>query len=146
MEKSVVSSKKPKESSACILPEKVLNELKAIGHCILITSSKDGYPRGSIVEPSFFYETEIVIPVVQLNVSYKNIRDNKNIFLHFVKENKEDYGYSTQFKIRAVAEVENDGELFEKAKHFEESERLPEDMKVRAIIRAKVTSVEVVEG
>ena len=98
------------------------------------------------MEPSFFLEDEIVIPVVQLCTSFKNIQENKNIFLHFVKENKKDYGWSTQYKICAIAKIEKAGKLFEKAKFFEETERLPEDMKVRAIIRAKITKIEVVEG
>lgn len=130
----------------CRLTAPQIETLQGIGHGLLITADGAGQPRGSIVEPSFFYKDEIVVPVVQLQRSYNNIMQNEKIFLHFVKENSEDFGWSTQYKISAIAKVESEGELFERAKHFEESERLPENLKVRAIVRAKITDIEVVEG
>ena len=125
---------------------KQLDTLRKIGHGILVTCDANLNPRGSMVEPSFFSENEIDIPVVQLNKSFKNIKENKNIFLHFIKENKKDYGWSTQYKISAVAKVVYKGELFDKVKHFEETERLSGDMKVHAVIRAMITNIEEVVG
>lgn len=78
--------------------------------------------------------------------SVKNIEENKNIFIHVTRENKEYFGDSTQYKIDAVAKIEKSGKLFNEVKHFEETERLPEGWTVKGIIRAKLKKCVQVDG
>ena len=107
---------------------------------------RGGYPHATIVEPSRFSQNEIVIPIVQMQVSIKNIEENNKIFIHVTHENKEYFGDSTQYKIQAVATIERKGKLFDEVKYFEETERLPEGWTVKGIVRAKLVSCEQVDG
>jgi len=113
---------------------------------MFVTSSVEGQPHCTIVEPSRFFDDEIVIPIVQMVTSINNIKDNRKVFIHVTKENKEYFGDSTQYKIEAVAKIEKKGKLFDEVKHFEESERLPKGWTVKGIVRAKITYVDEVVG
>lgn len=135
-----------KDKSKGILEERQLDEIKQIGVCMLITAGNNGQPHCTIVEPSRFFESEIVIPIVQMVTSINNIKENNKIFIHVTKENKEYFGDSTQYKIEAVAKIEKKGKLFDEVKHFEETERLPEGWTVKGIVRAKLMHVEEVVG
>lgn len=126
--------------------KKQLEEIRKIGICLIVTASKNGQPHCTIVEPSKYSETEIVIPIVQMETSIDNIKENDKIFIHITKQNKESFGDSIQYKICAKANLEYEGMLFEEVKHFEESERLPEGWTVKGIVRAEVISVQRVEG
>ena len=128
------------------LTQAQLNEIKNIGVCMFVTASKDGKPHCTIVEPSKFFDNEIVIPIVQMVTSVNNVKENENVFLHFTKENEEYYGDSTQFKIDAVAKIEKKGKMFDEVKQYEEVERLPEGWTVKGIVRAKIVKVEEVVG
>lgn len=128
------------------LTKEQLKTIKDVGVCMLVTSSKAGKPHCTIVEPSKFFDDEIVIPIVQMVKSIENIEENNKVFVHVTKENKEYFGDSTQYKLDAVATIEKQGKLFEEVKHFEETERLPEGWTVKGIVRAKLVSVEEVVG
>lgn len=113
---------------------------------MLVTSSSEGQPHCTIVEPSRYFQDEIVIPIVQMVTSINNIKQNKKIFIHVTKENKEYFGDSTQYKIEAVAKIEKKGKLFDEVKLFEETERLPKGWTVKGIVRAHITKIDEVVG
>lgn len=125
-----------------ILSDEQLEILKGIGICMIATSGKDNFPHCTIVEPSVYENNRIIIPVVQMVTSKKNIEENKNICLHFYKEDESDPELNVQYKINAEAELQFDGDLFWKVKHYEETEVLPEGFFVSAIVVANLKSVE----
>ena len=51
-----------------------------------------------------------------------------------------------QIKISCDAEVYNSGELFNEIKEYEETNNLPDDLKVNSIIVANIKNIEVSEG
>lgn len=120
------------------LNEEQLNNIKSVGTLMLATASKDGKPHCTIVEPSRYYEDKIIIPIVQMEISKKNIEENENIFIHVFKEDKNDPEWSTQYKIDCKAKIETAGQLFEEVKHYEETEVLPEGFYVNGIIIATI--------
>lgn len=121
------------------LNEEQLNNIKSVGTLMLATASKDGKPHCTIVEPSRYYEDKIIIPIVQMEISKKNIEENENIFIHVFKEDKNDPEWSTQYKIDCKAKIETTGQLFDEVKHYEETEVLPEGFYVSGIIIASIT-------
>ena len=109
---------------------------------MIATSSKEGIPHCTIVEPSRIENNQIIIPIVQMITSKQNIIENKNIFLHFYKINPEDAELNTQYKISAIANIQIDGKLFEEIKYYEETEVLPEGFYVNGIIIAKLLKID----
>lgn len=120
------------------LNKEQLNNIKSVGTLMLATASKDGKPHCTIVEPSRYYEDKIIIPIVQMKISKKNIEENENIFIHVFKEDKNDPEWSTQYKIDCKAKIETTGQLFDEVKHYEETEVLPEGFYVSGIIIASI--------
>ena len=120
------------------LTEQQLNTIKSVGTLMLATSSKTGVPHCTIVEPSKYYEDKIIIPIVQMEISKKNILENENVFIHVFKEDKNDPEWSTQYKMNCKATIETSGSLFEEIKKYEETEVLPEGFFVSGIIIAKI--------
>jgi len=120
------------------LNEEQLNNIKEVGTIMLATASKDGKPHCTIVEPSRFYEDRIIIPIVQMEVSKKNILENENVFIHVFKEDENDPEWSIQYKLNCVAKIETSGELFDEVKHYEETEVLPEGFYVNGIVIATI--------
>lgn len=103
------------------------------------TCSKDGQPHAVIIEPSRFEKERIIIPVVQMETSKRNVKENPYVFLHcFIQKGLED---SIQLKISADAEIYESGELFEEIKEFE-GKRLPEGLFVNAIFVVYPTKIE----
>ncbi len=120
------------------LNEEQLNNIKSVGTLMLATASKDGKPHCTIVEPSRYYEDKIIIPIVQMEISKKNIEENENIFIHVFKEDKNDPEWSTQYKIDCKAKIQTTGQLFDEVKRYEETEVLPEGFYVSGIIIASI--------
>ena len=120
------------------LNETQLNNIKSVGTLMLATASKDGKPHCTIVEPSRFYEDRIIFPIVQMEISKQNMLENKNVFIHVFKEDKDDPECSIQYKLNCTAEIETSGELFEEVKHYEETEVLPEGFYVNGIVIATI--------
>ena len=120
------------------LNEKQLNNIKSVGTVMLATASKQGVPHCTIVEPSRFLEDKIIIPIIQMEVSKKNILENENIFIHIFKEDETDPECSIQYKLNCIAKIENSGELFSEIKHYEETEVLPEGFFVNGIVIATI--------
>ena len=120
------------------LNEEQLKNIKSVGIVMLATASKDGKPHCTIVEPSRYYEDKIIIPIVQMETSKKNIEENENIFIHVFKEDENDPDWSVQYKMNCIAKIETTGDLFEEVKHYEETEVLPEGFFVNGIIIATI--------
>ena len=120
------------------LNEEQLNNIKDVGTLMLATASLDGKPHCTIVEPSRYYEDKIIIPIVQMEISKKNIEENENIFIHVFKEDENDPEWSIQYKMNCKATIETTGELFKEIKHYEETEVLPEGFYVSGIIIANI--------
>lgn len=109
-----------------------------------VTADINGQPHAVIIEPSKFELDKITIPVVQMEVSRRNVEKNKKCFLHaFIDKGLED---SIQFKIDGEVEIYTEGKLFEWVKKFEEGERLPEGLFVNAIFVVYPTNIDMVVG
>ncbi len=74
--------------------------------------------------------------------SFDNIVANPRCFINVLLSEKDDL----QYKIEGVAEVFDSGDLFEEIKSYEESENLPEGLKVNAIILINIKSLEISNG
>lgn len=120
------------------LSNEQLDNIKSVGIIMLATASKSGQPHCTIVEPSRYYEDKIVIPIVQMEISKKNIEENEQIFIHVFKKDKNDPELDIQYKINAKARIETSGDLFEEVKSYEETEVLPEGFYVNGIIIASL--------
>ena len=120
------------------LTEKQLDNIKSVGILMLATASKEGKPHCTIVEPSRYYEDKIIIPIVQMETTKRNIEENENIFIHVFKEDENDPEWSIQYKMSCTAKIETSGKLFEEIKHYEETEVLPEGFFVKGIIIATI--------
>lgn len=109
-----------------------------------VTASADGQPHCVIVEPSRFENDKIIIPVVQMETSKKNVEENQKVFMHvFIDKGLAD---SIQLKINGHTEIVKNGSLFEEIKHFEESERLPEGLYVNSVFIVYPTKIETTVG
>ena len=90
------------------------------------------------IDTSRYFEDEVIIPIVQMETSKKNILENNNVFIHVFKEDKDDQERSIQYKLNCIAKIETEGPLFEEVKRYEESEVLPEGFCVNGIIIANI--------
>lgn len=77
-----------------------------------------------------------------MNKSIENINYNPNCFIDVYIKEKND----KQIKLECSAQVYSDGKLYDEIKDFEETNNLPDDLKVRSIIVADIKSVETSEG
>ncbi len=108
---------------------------------ITLSTSKDNKPRSIIVLVSRVENNRIIISNIQMNKTIDNIISNPNCFI-----NVYDKETDTQIKIDCLAEVYNEGSLYQEIKEYEETNNLPEDLKVRSIIVLNFVNVEVCEG
>ncbi len=92
--------------------------------------------------PSRIEEDKIILSNIQMNRSIENISNNSNCFIDVYLKNNND----KQIKIDCVTHVYNNGELFDEIKEYEETNNLPEDLKVRSIIIAEIQNIEISEG
>ena len=109
---------------------------------VILSTSKNNIPRAIVVIPSRVESDKIILSNIQMNKSIENINDNSNCFINvYIKEQND-----KQIKIKCAAQVYSDGKLYDEIKDFEETNNLPEDLKVRSIIVANIKSVETSEG
>lgn len=120
------------------LTEEQLKNIKSVGTLMIASASKEGIPHCTIVEPSRYLENKIIIPIVQMEITKKNIEENNNTFIHIFKEDENNSEYSIQYKMNCKATIETTGELFEEIKRYEETEVLPEGFYVNGIIIAEI--------
>lgn len=109
---------------------------------IFSTSDMNNRPHAIVVLLSRVEKNRIIISNIQMNQSIENVKSNPKCFINAYIKDKDDL----QIKINCTAEVYDDGELYHEIKEYEETNNLPEDLKVRSIIVANVDDVEVCEG
>ena len=118
-----------------------INEIKN-NEWVIFSTSKNNIPHSIIVMPSRIEEDKIILSNIQMNNSIENISNNPNCFIDVYIKNSND----KQIKIDCLAQVYNNGKLYDEIKEYEETNNLPEDLKVRSIIVAEIKKIEVSEG
>lgn len=125
--------------------ELTINEIEEIKNnewVIFSTTNNDKEPRAIVVMPSRVEKDKIILSNIQMNKSIENLMNNSKCFIDvYVKEQND-----KQIKINGIGKVSESGELFEEIKEYEETNNLPEDLKVRSIIVIEFTNIEVTEG
>ena len=109
---------------------------------VFTTVSKDGQPRSIYVVPSRVEEKQIILANIQMEKSFENIKENSKCFINVYMPEQDDL----QYKIEGEAKVEESGALFEEIKSYEESENLPPELKVHAIIIVTIKSFDKSNG
>lgn len=109
---------------------------------VIFSTSKNNIPRAIVVIPSRVESDRIILSNIQMNKSIENVNGNSNCFINTYIKDQND----KQIKISCNAEVYNDGELYKEIKEFEETNNLPDDLKVHSIIVANIKNIEVSEG
>ena len=106
------------------------------------TADKNNQPRSIWVIPSRVENDKIILSNIQMKKSFDNISRNPKCFINVLIPEKDDL----QYKIEGTAVIHNSGSLFEEIKNYEETDNLPEDLKVNAIIIIKLISIEESNG
>ena len=109
---------------------------------VIFSTSKNNIPRAIVVMPSRVESDRIILSNIQMNKSIENVNGNSNCFINTYIKDQND----KQIKISCDAEVYNDGELYNEIKEFEETNNLPDDLKVHSIVVANIENIEVSEG
>lgn len=116
--------------------------IKKAEKVILTTSDKDNQPRSIWVIPSKIEKDRIIVSNIQMSKTFENIQQNPKCFINVFMPEQDDL----QYKIEGVATTYSTGNLFSEIKKFEESENLPPELKVNAIIVIEITSFEESNG
>ena len=109
---------------------------------VIFSTSKNNIPRAIVVMPSRVESDRIILSNIQMNKSIENVNGNSNCFINTYIKDQND----KQIKISCDAEVYNDGELYNEIKEFEETNNLPDDLKVHSMIVAYIKNLEVSGG
>jgi len=125
--------------------ELTINEIEDIKNnewVIFSTVNENSEPRAIVVIPSKIEKDKIILSNIQMEKSIKNIKINSNCFINtYIKERND-----KQIKIKGTGKILDKGELFNTIKQYEETNNLPEDLKVQSIIVIEFTNIEVTEG
>ena len=119
-----------------------IENIKSQENIIFTTVDKNGQPRSIYVIPSRIESDKIILSNIQMHKSFENIKENNKCFINVFMPNKNDL----QYKIEGVAEIYETGSLFEEIKTYEETENLPPELKVNAIIVVKIKNIEESNG
>ncbi len=125
-----------------MLSESEIFDIKKAEKVMFVTSNKIGQPRAIWVIPSEINSDLIILSNIQMNQSFDNILENSKVFINVLLPEKNDL----QYKITGVASIETNTNDFYRIKKFEESENLPPELKVRSIIKVKITNLEKSNG
>ncbi len=109
---------------------------------IFSTTDLDNNPRSIIVLVSRVEKNRIILCNIQMDKSFENLKQNPKCFINAYISSQNDI----QIKLCCTAEIYNEGELYNEIKEYEETNNLPEDLKVRSIIVANIDNIEVSEG
>lgn len=119
-----------------------IDNIKNAEKIIFSTSNKSGQPRSIWVIPSKVEKNRIILSNIQMNKTFENVKQNPKCFINVLIEEQDDL----QYKIEGVAEILNEGELFTEVKTYEETENLPPELKVNAIIIFHILNIEESNG
>ena len=106
---------------------------------IFATSNINNQPRAIIVQPSRVENNRFILSNVQMEKSIENIKNNSKCFVNAYLKNDSD----KQIKITGIANVYESGDLFDEIKEFEETNNLPDTLKVHSIIVIDYTDIEI---
>lgn len=106
---------------------------------IFATSDLNNQPRAIIVQPSRVEKNRIILSNIQMSKSIENIKNNSKCFVNAYLKNDSD----KQIKITGIANVYESGDLFDEIKEFEETNNLPDTLKVHSIIVINYTDIEI---
>lgn len=106
---------------------------------IFATSDLNDQPRAIIVQPSRVEKNRIILSNIQMSKSIENIKNNSKCFVNAYLKNDSD----KQIKITGIANVYESGDLFDEIKEFEETNNLPDTLKVHSIIVINYTDIEI---
>ncbi len=125
-----------------MLNELQIKNIQNAEKVIFTTSSSSNQPRSIWVVPSKIEKNRIVISNIQMGKSFENIKENPKCFINVLIPEHDDL----QYKIEGIAKIYYKGRLFEDIKKYEETENLPPELKVNAIIVIELTSFEQSNG
>lgn len=125
-----------------MLNELQIKNIQNAEKVIFTTSSSSNQPRSIWVVPSKIEKNRIVISNIQMGKSFENIKENPKCFINVLIPKQDDL----QYKIEGIAKIYYKGRLFEDIKKYEETENLPPELKVNAIIVIELTSFEQSNG
>ena len=125
-----------------MLTKKQIQNIIDAEKVIFTTVSQDFQPRSIWVIPSRVLKDKIILSNIQMQKSIANIRSNSKCFINVYMADKDDL----QYKIEGDADIIESGELFEEIKQYEESENLPPELKVNAIIVVNIKTFEQSNG
>ena len=106
---------------------------------IFATSDLNNQPRAIMVQPSRVEKNRIILSNIQMSKSIENIKNNSKCFVNAYLKNDSD----KQIKITGIANVYESGDLFDEIKEFEETNNLPDTLKVHSIIVIDYTDIEI---
>ena len=125
--------------------ELTINEIEDIKNnewVIFSTVDEKSEPRAIVVIPSKIEKDKIILSNIQMEKSINNIKINSNCFINaYIKEQND-----KQIKIIGTGKILDNGELFNSIKQYEETNNLPEDLKVNSIIVVEINGIEISEG
>lgn len=125
-----------------MLTTKQIENINAAEKIIFTTTNQDLQPRSIWVIPSRVEQDKIILSNIQMNKSFENIKQNPKCFINVLLPEQDDL----QYKIEGDAKVFTSGELFKEIKNYEETENLPAELKVNAIIVVDINSIEQSNG
>ena len=125
-----------------MLNELQIKNIQNAEKVIFTTSSSSNQPRSIWVVPSKIEKNRKVISNIQMGKSFENIKENPKCFINVLIPEHADL----QYKIEGIAKIYYKGRLFEDIKKYEETENLPPELKVNAIIVIELTSFEQSNG
>lgn len=105
---------------------------------LTFSTAHNNIPRSIVVMPSRVESNQIIISNIQMVKTIEYIKENPKAFINVYIKNQND----KQYKIECECEVFENGELYEEIKEYEETNNLPETLKVHSIIIAKFKSIE----
>lgn len=119
-----------------------IEDIKNNEWVIFATANNNNEPHSIIVIPSRIEKNQIILSNIQMKQSIENIKTNPKCFINvYIKEQND-----RQIKITGVGKVEESGELFNNIKEYEETNNLPEELKVNSIIIIEIEHIEINEG
>lgn len=123
------------------LSEEQIDLIKNNEWVIFSTADLNNNPRAIVVIPSRIEKDRIILSNIQMNKSIENIKNNNKCFINVYSKDNSDM----QIKISGIADVYEDGNLYTEIKKFEETNNLPDDLKVNSIIVIEYENIEITQ-
>ena len=123
------------------LSEELIDLIKNNEWVIFSTADLNNNPRAIVVIPSRIEKDRIILSNIQMNKSIENIKNNNKCFINVYSKDNSDM----QIKISGIADVYEDGNLYTEIKKFEETNNLPDDLKVNSIIVIEYENIEITQ-